>query len=323
MFFKADIKVEEIVPTIKTLRSERGRVKELAFKDLSKRFEGLIKGILSSVKSEIKSMQDGKKAHALILKVFWKILMSPTLKLKNPKAVTKYIEKTLKLRINKNVIKKELGGEDTTIKQLTEHRWQFKNALKRFKKKYKRMPNFRDRKDRIEFSKIMKIKEKNLDSHIKNMDPKIMQSIYDSVSKKDEGGAVSELMHYLEDPKTAPESVLRNREILRVLLQSVDQLPPDQRKVFRLFYLQPQKKKKTKDDLAQEAKMTKSKFKNTLDKARENLRRSPLLKKLYTEAEMKRQIKLAMQEYCFIKKGNNHLLRRKSPEDLISEILDE
>jgi len=307
---------EDLVQAVKSLQSGSRKEKNEAFKDLRETFGGLIGKKEKAVREVATNAQERNEIRHHIETSFLEVLMD----VKSDKApeIVAYIAKAFNTKINRHSIS-DLLGKGEIISDINKYKIRFKNALRTFYQKYKRMPDFNkinisdleDESDDLnKFADIIKASEDKVIEILKLFGQGTIKSMYSEVAG-DEGEGALILMDTLKSGEPLPNEVLKDKEIMRTFKEELKKLPVRFQRVLTEYYLSGDEltnneiaKKLQKED----ASYTERNVRHWIAIGREKLRQSPKLKELYTASMIRKLVKVAM-------------LRYKTAEDLVFEIV--
>ncbi len=336
MFWLISKKLEgqELVDAVKKLQdaSTPRKEKNDAFKELRETFGGLIGNKIKSVMHVAENSSERNEIKHHVETSFLQVLTELTPK--SAPEIVAYVNHAFKTKINQESIK-NLLGKGEILSDIGKYKYRFKNALRDFHKKYKRMPDFNkvdlsdaeDESDDVEkFSKILKVDENQVLEILKLFGQGTIKSMYEEVAGDDEGEGALALMETLKSDVPMPDEVLENKKLREEIDKAIKQEFPDanEQKVIRTYlfptdadFQQAIKQfgkdnvgnQLTNDQVAAITGISERKVRHWLSKHyRDKLEKSPILKQLYTEAMIKSFVKIAMARY-----GNT--------EDLIFEVV--
>lgn len=312
------LKGEEILEAINTLRTSRGRTADQAFLDLRDTFSPLLKSRVNSVKHIANNYQELKEIQYFVESTFSEILLAKQLDTSNLNRVKAYIKRMMNVKITEMGVKEQLGKTLIITKMQDVY-----NALKRYHKKYKRLPDFNDKRDLSDFAKVIKLDIKSVKEVIKGLGSSKIKSIFEEIGGRDTEN-VETLLDSIKSQEPLPDEVFRDKELMKVFEQMIARyLSPDQRKVFKLYYLEGGKEERTKNEIAKELGITERKFRHLLDQGKVKLKSSPAIRELLTATKQSRFVRIALKVYDFVKidKQYEFVNREKSSELLINDII--
>lgn len=329
MFWLKSKKLEgdDLVNAVKALQdsSTSRKDKTKIFDDLRETFGGLIGKKMKQVSDLASNANERAEIRHHIESSFLEVLMDLTPK--SAGEIVGYIAKAFGTKINRHSIS-EMLGKTEIIPDVNKYKVRFKNALRTFFKKHKRMPDFNkidfkqveddtkdyESEDLKEFSTILKADVDQTLEILKLFGQGTIKSMYEEVAG-DEGESALMLMDTLKSNEPLPDEVLKNKEIMRLFMQEVEKLPEDEKTVLLKYYHpnDPNADDLTSNEVASELSKKDPKFTERMVRhwiaiGREKLRESPKLKELYTASLINKLVKIAM-------------LRYKTTEDMIFEVV--
>lgn len=304
---------DSLVEAVKVLQnaSSSRKDKNKAFEDLRETFGGLIGKKIKSVSDLSSSSNERNEIRHHIETSFLEILNDLTPR--SAGEIVGYIAHAFSTKVNRHSIN-NLLGKGEIIGGINKYKIRFKNSLRTFHDKYKRMPDFNkidlediesDESDVKKFSEIIKMPEDKVLEVLKLFGQGTIKSMFEEVGG-DEGGNALVLMDTLRSNEPLPDEVLKDREIMRLFKEEIKKLPENQQKVLNLYYHpnNPNAEELTSNQIAQKLKEEDSAFTERMVRhwiaiGREKLRESPKLKELYTANMNKQLVKIAMLiKYC-------------------------
>lgn len=301
---------DSLVEAVKSLQDSdtSRRVRNKAFEDLRETFGGLIGNKMKSVSSLATSSKEKQEIRHHIETSFLEIIMELTPK--SAADIVGYIAHAFNTKINIHSIK-NLLGKGEIVSDINKYKIRFKNSLRTFHDKYKRMPDFNkvdldelesDDSDVKKFSEIIKMPEDKVLEVLKLFGQGTIKSMFDDVGGDGENALI--LMDTLKSDLPLPDKVLNDREIMRLFEKEIKKLPKNQQKVLTMYYHpnDPNAGKITSNQIAEELSKedpayTERMVRHWIAIGREKLRESPELKELYTAGMIKKLVKLAMTRY--------------------------
>ncbi|MDD5650077.1 MAG: hypothetical protein PHF86_06640 [Candidatus Nanoarchaeia archaeon] len=329
MFWLKSKKLEgdDLVNAVKTLQDSATSRKDKTrvFDDLRETFGGLIGKKMKQVSELASNAKEREEIRHHIESSFLEVLMELTPK--SAGEIVGYIAKAFGTKINRHSIA-EMLGKGEVIPDVGKYKIRFKNALRTFFQKNKRMPDFNkidlsqlddenadyESKDLKEFSEILKTDVDKTLEILKLFGQGTIKSMYEEVSG-DEGESALLLMDTLKSNEPLPDEVLRNKEIMRLFMEEIKKLPDNEKKVLLKYYHpdDPGADDLTSNEVAKELgkedpAFTERMVRHWIAIGREKLRESPKLKELYTASMINKLVKIAM-------------LRYRTTEDIIFEVV--
>lgn len=321
----------EIINAVKLLRT-RGisqRIKTDMFKDLRETFNPLIFKILGGV---IKvSPFEKKEIQNFIEAEFFRVLVDKKLNLTDERRFKAYLKFTLGVRVNLESVRDYLG-KSPIIKGVWNDERELKKGLKKYIKKYKRYPDFKNRNDIRDLAGLIGKKTDDVKEMLIALDPSTISSMYKEIGGSESDKNIKTLLDTLKNNKPLPDKIRHDHEIMELLMKIVNTLKPDERMIWKRYY-NPEKlhsPKITKEELAKELSTkgwTYGKVRKTLDNANLKIRNHKLSDEI-RYAEFKRSmIKYAMTTYDFVEKDNEQILINvnklilSNKENIVNDIL--
>lgn len=324
MFWLKSKKLEgdSLVEAVKILQNPNSprKDKNRVFDDLRDTFGGLIGKKEKSVREVATNAQERNEIRHHIETSFLEVLMD--VKPNSAPEIVAYIAKAFNTKINRHSIA-ELLGKGEIIGDIKKYKIRFKNALRTFFEKYRRMPDFNkikvddledDSDDLSKFADIIKAPEERVIEILKLFGQGTIRSLYQEVAG-DEGENALTLMETLKSSEPLPDEVLRDKEIMRLFTQEIKKLPENQQKVLMMYYHphDPSAEDLTNNQIAEKLQKedkayTERNVRHWIAIGREKLRDNPKLKELYMASMIRKFVKRAM-------------IRYKTSEDLVFEIV--
>lgn len=313
MFLLKSKKLEgdDLVNAVKVLQdiSSSRKQKNEAFENLRDTFAGLIFKKIKSVSDIARNYQERSEIRHHIESSFLETLME--LEPRSPGEIVSYIAHAFNTKINRHSIS-NLLGKGEIIGDINKYKIRFKNALRSFFEKYKRLPDFNkinieelesDDDDLKKFSEIIKMPEDKTLEVLKLFGQGTIRSMYEEVGE-DKSEKALILMDTLKSNEPLPDEVLKDKEIMRVFMREIEKLPEKQKKVIMEYYHpdDPYAEDLTSNEIADKLKkedpaFTERMVRHWIAIGREKLRESPELKEIYTAGLIKSLVKLAMSKY--------------------------
>lgn len=308
MFWLKSKKLEgdDLVQAVKTVQGDSPRrEKNKAFEDLRETFGGLIGKKLKQVNELASNNKERQEIRHHIETSFLEILTELTPK--SAPEIVAYIAKAFNTKVNKHSIN-NLLGKGEIVSDINKYKIRFKNALRTFYQKYKRMPDFNkvnldnleeDSDDIDKFAEIMKSNKEQVLEVLKLFGSGTIKSLFQEVGG-DEGENALILMDTLKSDTPLPDEVLRDKEIMKTFKDEIEKLPENEQKVLTMYYLSGEEL--TSNQVAEkmkeeDPKYTERNVRHWIAIGREKLRSNPKLKELYTTAMKNSLVKIAMQKY--------------------------
>lgn len=329
MFWLKSKKLEgdDLVNAVKTLQDKKtlSKDKTKIFDDLRETFGGLIGKKMKQVSELADNSKERTEIRHHIESSFLDALMELTPK--SAGEIVAYIAKAFATKINRHSIADMLGKSEI-IPDVKNYKIRFKNALRTFFQKHKRMPDFNkidleqiddeskdyESKDLKDFSEILKTDIDKTLEILKLFGQGTIKSMYEEVAG-DEGESALVLMDTLKSNEPLPDQVFKNKEIMRLFKEEIKKLPENEQTVLMKYYHpdDPDAEDLTSNELAAELSkkdpiFTERMVRHWIAIGREKLRESPKLKELYTASLITSLVKVAM-------------LRYKTTEDMIFEVV--
>jgi DNA-directed RNA polymerase specialized sigma subunit len=314
---------EDLVNAVKILQDSKSsrREKNTAFEDLRETFGGLIGKKMKSVSELASNTKERNEIRHHIETSFLEILMDLTPK--SAGEIVGYIAKAFNTKVNKHSIR-NLLGKGEIVSDINKYKIRFKNALRAFYEKNKRMPEFNNvddegnenKADLEEFAKIIRMPVDKVLEVLKLFGSDTIKSMSEEIGGDDKGGDAITLMDTLKSNEPLPDEVLRNKQIMQVFMNEIKKLPEREQKVLMMYYHpdDPNADMLTSNQLAEKLQkevdpsFTERMVRHWIAIGREKLRESPKLKELYTASMIKVLVKVAMSKY-------------KTTEDMVFEIV--
>lgn len=320
----ADEALVNAVEVLQDNKSTKSKKNE-AFSDLRDTFQGLILKKFNSVKNVASNKSEMDEIRHHIESIFVEAIMgikpaSGKTKLE-PGIIVSYINTIFQTRINVHMMKILLGKTEI-IGDIANYKIQFKNGLKKFYKEYHRMPDFNkidldniedeeENTDLTKMAEIMKVSEDQVAEILKLFGENTIQSMSREVAGDGEDSTLV-LMDTLHSNEPLPDEVFKNKEIIRVLTKEIKKLPENQQKVLMMYYHpdNPKAEDLTSDEIAKKLDEKERNVRNWIALGKEQIRKSPELKEMYTASLANKFIKFAIAKY-------------KTSEDLLFEVIAE
>lgn len=338
---------EDLVNAVKKLQDSASSRKEKndAFLDLRDTFKGLIEKKFHSVREEAENNDERDEIRHHIETSFFKVLTELTPK--SAGEIVSYISHAFNTKINRQSIR-DLIGKGNIISDIEKYKYRFKNALRDFHKKYKRMPDFNkvdlndieNETDDVEkFSKILKTTEEQTLEILKLFGQGTIKSMYQEVSGGEDEDSALMLQDTLHSDDPLPDEVLHDKELVRTLKNEIQNLTTNDfnaesrkridkdldkvKKVLMMYYRidNPEAEELKSDEVAERVfkqdyegkgketlEQIKRKTRDWISEGRRALEKSPILRKLWVESMSKVFVKIAIARY-------------RTSEDLIFEVV--
>jgi len=308
---------EELVEAVITLQDPKASNKDKneAYKDIRDTFKGLIVNKIKSVIEIAENKRERDEIEHHVETSFLEVLMELTPK--SAGEIVAYIAHAFRTKINKHSISILLGKTEI-LSDIGKYKIRFKNALRTFYQKHKRMPDFNkidvenleeDSSDLKEFAEIIRADEEKVLEILKLFGQGTIKSLFQEVSG-DEGENALVLMDTLKSNEPLPDEVFRDRELIRLLIKEIKKLPENQQKVLMMYYHphDPEAEQLTNNEIAEKTGISERNVRHWIAIGREKIRESEELKEMLTASTIKRLVKFAMSY-------------RKSTEDLVFEVV--
>jgi len=309
MFFFKSKKLEGqgLVDAVKTLQDENisSTIKNKSFADLRDTFGGLIGNKIKSVIGIASDQKERKEIRHHVESQFLETLLELTPE--SAPRIVSYVAKAFSTKINKHSISILLGKTEI-LGDVAQYKIRFKNALKTFYKKFKRMPDFNkidldkpDESDDLEkFSEILKTPVEKTMEILRLFSQGLIKSMFEEISGEgDDGEAGLLLGDTLRSNEPLPDEVLKDNEIKRLLIKEINKLPEREKKVLMLYYHpdNPEAEELTSDEIAAKTNESERNVRHWIAIGREKLRESKPLKEYYSTCMFKQFVKYAMLKY--------------------------
>jgi len=301
------IKDDELLETVKNLRGTDRRLKNQAFVDLRETYAPLILKQYNFVKNLADNQRERNELRDWIETVFIEILLDRGLRLNNIPELKSYIKKMLGFRVNKATARDALG-KTPMIKDIENWQAKFRNALKRYHKKYRKRPDLKDNpRDIKDFAEILDVKPQKIPEILKMVGENQIRSIFEEITGSDKGDAEL-LIDTLQSDEPLPDEALMNKEFMNVFLKEIrSRLKPEEQAAFMIYYhpQEPRMKDPTKEDVASMLseklgrEFSERQVKYLLDTAKGKLEKSPVLRSLAHTQMINRFKKYAISKYVY------------------------
>jgi RNA polymerase sigma factor (sigma-70 family) len=288
----ADILTEDDL--FEQIRAVQIKKDQKAFLALTKKYNGLINRIVDSFVRKNYNVVSKEDVQAVVISMFFDILLDIDLeKNKFGGQITNFINLAITRRANNDGIKHALG---ITPLFGARKKSMLMNAIKKFIMTYKRNPDFDNEYDLVELAKTMNTTVIDVKDAITTTN---IDSLYAPIKSDNKHDLATSLIETIPSSYRTPEEFSSNKELKRKLEDELAKLTGLEKQVL-LMYVE-NRDELTKDDIAEKLHINSYDVKNILNRAKEKLKRSPILNSYIRAHKRSRLVKLASEYLNFLK----------------------
>jgi hypothetical protein len=292
---------QQILDAVKDVRTPNAPTmkKNKAIRDLIDTYKFDLDRELNKVMKYVRPGEDRQQIFAWVASVFTEILLAKNLEYDTKSRLDSYLRRVLHDRINKSTLRTELEY-DPLIHDIKNVENSMQRGIAKFHKQEHHEPDFRDEQDVKTLAIIMQVSPEVAQEWINILGSAKIKSMYEQVSGEDSDDDKLLVMDSLKSGGDLPDELYENKMLLNTIDREMKHtLTPEEYNIFQLYFHfnDPDAEELTREQITAKTGVPLRRVKYLLDIGREKLKRNHALQQWVAASEVRKLVKLAMQNY--------------------------